>query len=154
MNQTQKSEPQLEALIKSTKSDMAGSEATKPVPFTGNISSCDVPYERYHGPQAYAVTFVLGGSTALDEGNERALLESEVLYVIAHNRMEAIELGRRALQTRADGHFEYTVVGVYYIDQLLWFVQGAYRTLAGISLPTDPSNSDDPPHEYFKPYSE
>jgi len=30
---------------------------------------------------------------------------------------------------------EYTVVGVYYIDQLLWFIQGAYRALAGISVP-------------------
>ena len=154
MNQSKKDGPSSPARDQSTINADKGFAVPKPVPFTSDICSCDVPYERFRGLQAYAVTFVVGDSPVLDPGNEHVLLDSDVLYVTAHTRQEAIELGRKALSARCDGHCIYTVVGVYYIDQLLWFVQGAYRTLAGISVPTDPSNVDDPPHENFKPYGE
>lgn len=154
MNQSHQDAPPAHASAPVTQQPGASHSALKPVPLTGSVQSCDLPYERYRGPQAYAITFIVGDSSWLDDPRGDPLLNSDVLFVKAHSREEAIQLGRQALTGRAYPDSEYTVVGVYYIDQLLWFAQGAYRTLAGISVPTDSSNAFDPPHEYFKPYGE
>ena len=125
------------------------------VPRTEPIASYDLPILRFKGKQAFAVTFIVGDTFELDEGDGvTALLNDDVLYVLAHSREEAVAKARKALLTRNDGHCPYTIVGVHYIDQLLAMAQCAYRTLAGISPPTDAGNSDDPPHEYIKPYAE
>jgi hypothetical protein len=56
-------------------------------------------------------------------------------------------LPARRLRPAAGAPVGYTVVGVFYVDQLLGMAQRAHRTTAGIVMPTDPTNSDEPPHE-------
>jgi hypothetical protein len=70
---------------------------------------------------------------------------------LAETREEALGLAREALATRCDGGIDYTVVGVFFVDQLLAMAQRAHRTTAGILQPTGPSNSDEPPHEAAGP---
>jgi len=66
---------------------------------------------------------------------------------MAENREEALGVARKPLATRCEGTIDYTVVGVFYVDQLLGMAQRAHRTTAGIMMPADPTNSDEPPHE-------
>ena len=68
-------------------------------------------------------------------------------YVMAETREETLSIARKALATRCGDTINYTVVGVFYVDQLLGMVQRAHRTTVGILMPTDPANSDEPPHE-------
>jgi hypothetical protein len=67
--------------------------------------------------------------------------------VMAETREEALGVARKALKARCQGNIDYTVVGVFYVDQLLGMAQRAHRTTVGIVMPTDPTNSDEPPHE-------
>jgi hypothetical protein len=98
--------------------------------------------------------FVVGDSSAMEPGNEDRLLSWDDLYVLAVTREEALSLAREVLATRCGGSIEFTVVGVFYVDQLLGLAQRAHRTSAGILEPATPGNSDEPPHEAAGPLRE
>jgi hypothetical protein len=115
---------------------------------TSPIHCNDAGFHRHRGQQAFAVVFVVGPSSALEPGNDDTLLDWGDLYVLAETPEDALRLAREALATRNGGRIGYTVVGVFYVDQLLGMAQCAHRTTAGILEPTNATNSDNPPHEY------
>jgi len=125
-----------------------------PIHRTAPIHCNDVDFLRHPGKQAFAVVFIAGGSSMLEPGNEERMFSWDDLYVLAKTRDEALNLAREALDKRCNGAIVYTVLGVFYVDQLLAMAQRAHRTTAGIINPVDPTNSDDPPHESIEAFHE
>jgi len=53
----------------------------------------------------------------------------------------------RCLGTYKRDTIAYTVVGVFYVDQILGMTQRVHRTTAGIVISSDPTNLDEAHHE-------